>query len=98
MDKRQTDKPHGDLMRRGRLETDREPRREPVAISTNTLDHWPRKLGSLDLDDVVQLGVTSDRDLSEMFLNLFTDLFPIQDEDWPAVDGGGDHGIRVNGA
>lgn len=84
---------------RGRLETVNEPRREPVTISIDTLYHWPRKLGSLELDEKIQckLATLADKHIAK----LFDDLFPPSDLDaWKSSCRrfGGDHGVQVNGA
>ena len=68
-------------LRRGRLETDSEPRREPVTLSIDTLSHRPSPLGSvitvpLSEEAKRKLGVIADKRIAA----LFDDLFPFEPE------------------
>ena len=95
------EKKAGDPMRRGRIETVTHPRQEAVTISIDSLGHWPRELGSLDLDEVVaKLTAAMDKDLERMFSDMFTDLFPPRPDPlfvrWPRP--GPIHGVQIDGA
>ncbi len=77
MPERDTEKTIGIPLRRGRLETDSEPAREPVAvINADTLSHWPSALGTeitVPLSDEAKrrLGVIADKRIAALFDDLF---------------------------
>ena len=89
------------MMYRGRIEMDDDLHKEPVTISIDTLDHWPRELGSLDPDKIqAKFSAIVDREVAL----LFKSVFPIVDlDEWKDASGrrlpaGINHGVVINGS
>ncbi len=97
-----------------RQETDIEPNRETVTIIIDTLDHWPRELGSLDPDDPLvkeakaKVSAIADKEIKRIWETLFP--LPDMDQfaakafaDWSEIAklrriNGNINGVMVNGA
>jgi len=75
----------GDHIQRGRLETVDTPRKEPVTIIIDELDHWPEELGALTPEEKKRLAVWAEQRLWEKAEGLFEKTTFL--DSWPPVTG-----------